>query len=55
MILFDWIEEHPFKLVLCIVSVLMIWHQYEFGYKSNKHQHHLKDIEKRKKNGHKKL
>ena len=49
MNVFDWCYEHPFKLVLSIVSVLMIWHTYEFGYKARKHQQHLKDIQEKKK------
>jgi hypothetical protein len=49
MNVFDWIEEHPFRLVFCITFMLMVWHTYEFGYKAQKHQKHLKDIEEKKK------
>jgi len=45
----SWIDENPFKIVLCLVLVFMFFITKE-DMRAIRHRKHMKEIEKRKKN-----
>lgn len=49
LIMGNWIDEHPFTLVFIIVCVFMGF-IFKEDMRAVKHQKHIKEIERRKKN-----